>query len=78
MVALQEVWTAPSLPSDDPMRSFAMSWKRLRDKYKHIQELDKQSKDLLAELYDRLTQLKLDILEDSMLFHKEEFQELRT
>lgn len=31
----------------------------------------------LDSMYDKLTQHKLDILEDSTLFQKEEFQELQ-
>lgn len=77
MVALQEVWQSNPHLSEDPTRSFAFAWKHLRDKYKEIQEFARSMEDPSAHLYDKLTQLKLDILEDSSLFQREEFQELR-
>lgn len=77
MKELQEVWESRFMQSDDPIHNFAMAWKHLRNKYKEIQDLAKQTKDPLDNLYDSLMQLKLDILEESILFQKEEFQELR-
>lgn len=47
------------------------------DKVQRDSRIAKQSKDPLANLYEILSQLKLDILEDLSLFQKEEFQELR-
>lgn len=78
MTTLQEVWQAHPHCSTDPTRSFALSWKRLelKAKFKEIKEV-KESEELLANLYDKLMQLKFDILEDSSLFQKEEFQELQ-
>lgn len=68
MKALQEVWQLLPPNSKDPSCSFALAWKCLRDKYKEIQELAKNYEDPLADLYEKLTQLKLDIqLEDSSL-----------
>lgn len=78
LAALEEVWQDHPDGMDDPMRAFALAWKSLRDKYKEIQAIAKQIEDPLADMYEKLTQLELDILEDSSLFQKEEFQELHT
>lgn len=62
----------------DPTCSFALAFKQIREKYKEIQEEARRNKEPLKDLYKKLTQLKLDILEDSSLFQKEELQEPRT
>lgn len=74
---LQESWASPTPLPTDPSRSFAFAWKHLRNKYKKIQDNAKQTNDPLDSMYEKLAQLKLDILDESLLFQREEFQELR-
>lgn len=68
MQALQEVWNLhPYLQISDLKREFALAWFRMRNKFNDIQDEAKKSANPL-DLYPRLVQLKLDILETQHFF----------
>lgn len=75
--ALQGVWeTHALLLTNDPTRNFTLAWHRLRAQYKEIHIEEKNSNDPLEDLYAKLVQLKLEILDDFALFQNDKFQEL--
>lgn len=53
MHALQEAWESQPSLSEDSIRSFALAWKHIRNKYKEIQDLSKQIEDPFDSLYDK-------------------------
>lgn len=69
MLAHQELWESHSpLISLDPTRKFGLAWHCIQNKYRELHVETKRQEDPLEGLPSKLVQLKLDTLEDSLLF----------
>lgn len=78
MATQHQAWTDHPPKINDPTCKFSLAWGRLRNTYRSMQEQIKNTVIPLEDQQARLVQLKLEILEDSATFQKDDFHLLRT